>query len=64
VDGFSIQVTRATTGHSKPPSLKKREFDRYWAMAHVRIGRDLPKAGRRKGKAKTARLDQKGNPIE
>jgi hypothetical protein len=46
------------------PSLKKREFDRYWAMAHVRIGRDLPKAGRRKGKAKTARLDQKGNPIE
>jgi hypothetical protein len=46
------------------PSLEEREFDRYWAMAHARIGRDLPKAGRRKGKAKTARLDQEGNPIE
>ena len=46
------------------PSLEEREFDRYWAMAHARIGRDLPKAGRRKGKAKTARLDQDGNPIE
>src|SRR5262249_15444482 len=45
-------------------SLEEREFDRYWAMAHARIGRDLPKAGRRKGKAKTARLDQEGNPIE
>src|SRR5215831_7198841 len=46
------------------PSLEEREFDRYWAMAHARMGRDLPKAGRKKGKAKTARLDQEENPIE